>query len=109
VREVLEEASGLDLDAYFEAWVFGTELPELYYSWRRLRVGGAHRVEVEVRTRHLPGPVPLEVRVETEAGTQRLTVELPAAGSVFVLDLPARAREVDLNADRGLLARVERL
>jgi len=109
VREALEAASGQDLGAYFEAWVSGTEIPELHYAWRRLREGDANRVEVEVRTRHLPGPVPLAIRVETEAGTEEREVTLPAAGAVFTLELPARARSVEINVDRGLLARVENL
>jgi hypothetical protein len=109
VREALEGASGLELAPYFEAWVLGKEIPELHYAWKRVRVGDAHSVEVEVRTRHLPGPVPLTLLIETEAGPERRRVRLPAAGSTFVIELPARARGVELNGDRGLLARVERL
>jgi hypothetical protein len=59
----------------------------------------------EVRARHLPGPVPLELVVETEAGTESHLVTLPPTGAVFTLELPARARGVELNEDRGLLVR----
>jgi hypothetical protein len=109
VREALEAASGLELGPYFEAWVSGTAIPELHYGWKRVREGAANRVEVEVRTRDLPGPVPLVLLIETEAGPERHRVMLPAAGAVFMLELPARARDVEINADRGLLVRVESL
>jgi len=109
VQDALESASGLDLAPYFDSWVFGTALPELRYAWKGLRVEGRHRVELDVRTRHLPGPVPLDVLIRTETGNERRLVTLPAAGGVFTLELPARARRVELNTDGGLLARVEKL
>ena len=109
VREALEAASGLELGPYFEAWVSGTELPELRYGWRRVRDGEGHHVEIEVRARHLPGPVPLTILIETEAGSEQHRVMLPAAGSVFRLELPAPVRDVEINEDRGLLALIDRL
>ena len=63
LREALEAASGKDLRAHFQAWVFGTGIARLSYRWSRQEVGGEHRVDVRLEATGLPGAVPLQVTV----------------------------------------------
>jgi hypothetical protein len=108
LREALEAASGQELAAYFRSWVFGTGLPHLSY---RSRVEGAttgYQVALDVKAVGLPAPVRAQVTLTPDRGdVVAQTVEL-APGSTHVrIDSAVRPKRVELNADRGLLARVD--
>jgi hypothetical protein len=107
LRAALERASGLELAAYFEAWVRGTEIPSLEYGWHVEPVAGSYRTTVEVTARGLPGPVPLRIDLEA-SGLEPRTVILPTEGGSWTFDTAARPRGLWINGDRGLLARVRR-
>jgi hypothetical protein len=108
VRAALEAASGIDLKPYFAEWVYGTALPELRLATRSSPGGEGYRTEITVHGRDLPGPVPLEVAVAHPAGTEVRTVSLEPEGGSWTVQTPGRPRRVDVNAGRGLLARVIR-
>jgi hypothetical protein len=108
LREALEAASGRDLAAYFEKWVYGTTLPVLRYTSRTETSGGGYRTVVDVHPRDLPGPVPLRITASTEGGKQEQTVTLPMEGGRFTIATKETPRKVEINSDRALLARVER-
>lgn len=110
LRRALEEAGGMDLRPYFERWVYDTGLPRLRYTARNETApGGGFRTTVEVRPEGLPGRVPLEIALVLGARREARTFALEPAGGSFVLESAERPRRVDLNEDRGLLARVERV
>jgi len=106
VREALERASGLELGSYFDAWVLGTEIPELRVKRKTQRLESGRELEVEVRALGLPGPVPLEIRIRLPRGERRERVTLAPGGGRFRFTLEGQAEDVEVNADRGLLAEV---
>jgi aminopeptidase N len=108
LREALEQTSGRDLKAYFERWIYGTGLPTLLWSSRTETSAGGVRTRVEVRPDGLPGPLPLEIAVYTDDGREVRKVMLDPAGGSWTIDTPRDPRRVELNEDRGLLARLER-
>jgi peptidase M1-like protein len=108
VRASLEAASGLDLGPYFDEWVYGTSLPELRLATRSRPEASGYRTEITVEGRDLPGPVPLEVAISHLAGKEVRTVRLEPQGGSWTVDTPGPPRRVDVNAGRGLLARVRR-
>ena len=108
VRAALEGASGLDLKPYFAEWVYGTRVPELRLATRSSPGGEGYRTEITVHGRDLPGPVPLEVAVAHPSGTDVRTVSLEPEGGRWTVDTVGPPRRVDINAGRGLLARVIR-
>ncbi len=103
VRAALEGASGMDLHAYFAAWLDGTRIPELSSSRHESRPAGVPRTEVRIRARDLPGPVPLEVTLFHDRGTEVRRVSLPPEGTSLTAEA---VRRVELNRDRGLLVRI---
>jgi hypothetical protein len=52
--------------------------------------------------------VPLEVAVAHGGGREARTVLLPPDGGTFVVETRETPRRVDVNADRGLLARIKK-
>jgi aminopeptidase N len=108
LRNALENASGKDLGPYFETWVYRTELPRITYSSRSAPGGAAgYRTTVQARVEGLPGPVPITVTLSTPSARQDHVVPLQPGASTWTFDTPEAAR-AELNADRGLLARVEK-
>jgi aminopeptidase N len=106
LRRALEEASGRELEAYFDAWIYGTELPRLRVSWRSEAVGGGQRTTVKVEPEHLPGPVPLEIAVVHAEGRTVRNVSLPPEGLSWTFDSPRKPSRVEVNANRALLAEI---
>ena len=70
---------------------------------------GLYRVGIDVKARELPGPLPLQLTVFHPGGRVNRQVTLPAEGGSFALDSKERPIRVEINADRGLLAKVEAL
>jgi aminopeptidase N len=107
-RAALETASGLDLKAYFTAWIYDTRLPDLRVATRTHSSPNGYRTEITVRGQDLPGPLPLEVDVTHLAGTEVRTLSVTAEGGSLTIDTPDPPRRVDVNVGRGLLARIRR-
>jgi aminopeptidase N len=108
-RESLEAASGRDLRPFFEEWIYGTSIPRLRYAWRAETGKNGSRTAVRIEAQDLPGEVPLAVTLVSDTGRDSRTVRLPARGGSFTFDSPNPVRRVELNADRALLARTERM
>ncbi len=107
LREALEAASGQKLGAFFDQWIHGTAIPTLSFEQREERLASGFRSAIRVETRDMPTPLPLELTVFHEGGRVASRVTLPPEGGTFALDSPRPALRVEINADRGLLARVE--
>jgi len=107
LERALEAASGKDLSRHFEAWVYGTSLPQLTVT-EKLEGGTTPRAVVTIAVRDLPGSVPLRINVTHDAGTESRVVTLGPEGGTFTIDTPKTPRKVVVNPDRGLLARVRR-
>jgi hypothetical protein len=104
LRKALEQASGRDLEPYFERWVYETGLPTLVWAYRSEREGAGFRTTVEVRPRLLPGPLPLEIALFSGDQRETHTVTLPPSGGSWAFDTAQKPGAVKINEDRGLLA-----
>nr|WP_228531222.1 MULTISPECIES: M1 family aminopeptidase [Myxococcaceae] len=112
LRRELERASGADLRAYFDAWVYGRGEPE----WPQLAVSAVQaegQVTLTVTQSQGAGVrFPLAVQVELEGGPARERVELRfplgAANTTATATVPfAQALErVTLDPEKRVLARV---
>jgi aminopeptidase N len=107
LRSALEEAGGGDLAPYFRAFIYGTGLPRLSYRSRVAGSAGGYRVHLVVQAAGLPGPLPVEVRIDHAGGEIVHALTVSPGETLLDLDTPSRPRRVLLNADRGLLAKVD--
>lgn len=107
LREALEAASGQQLEAYFQHWVYGTTIPALRFVHREEKATNGYRTAVDVQGRDLPGPLPLELAVFHAGGRAARQVLLPAEGGSFSIDSRERPIRVEINGDRGLLAEID--
>jgi peptidase M1-like protein len=103
LQAALQEASGRDLRPYFDAWVYGTTLPQIEYATHAKGKGTGHGTLVTVKARDLPGPVPLLLTAYRGGQRETQRVVLDPAGGSFSFDRAGVGR-VEVNEDRGLLA-----
>jgi aminopeptidase N len=103
-RAALESASGRDLGAYFERWVYGTGLPELRWTAHTEEAPDGYRTTVEVQPQNLPGPLPLEIKVRTDGDTETRQVELSPSGGTWSIASGEPVRDVQLNGNLAILA-----
>jgi aminopeptidase N len=108
LRAALENASAMNLSAFFDAWVYGTELPTLSVARRSEPGGPPHRTRVEVKASNLPGPVPLELSLVHKFGRETRRVVLDPGGGAWAIETPGPPGKLEVNADGGLLARVRK-
>lgn len=110
LRAALEAASGgRDLRPYFERWIYETGLPTLRWSGRTEAGPAGFRTTIEVHAEGLPGPVPLEIAVTAAGGREARRVALDEGGGSWTIETTTRPRRLEVNGDRGLLARVEKV
>lgn len=107
LRAAFEQASGRDLAAYFEAWVYGTDVPRLRGELHTSAAGDVQRARVTVRAAKVPGPVPLELTLSGGGRTLVRRVTLEPGGGTFTFDLDFKPRRLELNSGLGLLAEIE--
>lgn len=107
LREALERASGKDLRAYFADWIIGRAVPRLSYKTQVEGAAVGYRVVLVVRAANLPGPVPVEVRLKRGSSVASQIVQVAPGETRVTVEATFRPSAVELNGDRGLLARVD--
>ena len=95
-RVAMEKASGSDLNAFFEAWIFRTEIPQLHV--RHTVQGSTATVTVEQRGEVIPVPVSITL-VYTGGNTERLTIPVTERSVTRTLPLTGTLRELVVNQE----------
>jgi Peptidase family M1 domain len=96
LRAAMEKASGQDLSAYFEAWIFRTEVPLLQV--RHTVQGSTATVTVEQRGEVIPVPVSVTL-VYTSGSTERVTFPVTEKTVTRTLPLTGALRELVVNQE----------
>lgn len=106
-RDVMEAASGRDLDAFFQQWIYGEYYPRYDYSWRTEPTGSGWRVRLRIKQSQVNAGVfvmPLDVRVDTENGPYSFVVENGAAEQWYALEVPWTPVAVTLDPQNWVLS-----
>jgi aminopeptidase N len=104
LRAALEEASGRDLEAHFEHWIYGTGVPTLEWASRSQQTPDGFETTVQVRPEGLPAPLPLEIAVTTSRNREVRRVVLEPGGGSWTIASPDPVRGVRINENLGILA-----
>jgi Peptidase family M1 domain len=98
-RVAMEKASGQDLNAFFEAWIYRTEIPRL--EVRHTVEGSTATVTVQQRGEVIPVPVTITL-VYAGGNTERLTIPVTERTVTRTLPLTGRLRELVVNQEQSL-------
>nr|MCU0306003.1 choice-of-anchor D domain-containing protein [Thermoanaerobaculales bacterium] len=107
LETAMEAAGGIELDWFFDQWVYGLYRPRYVYSWESVAGPAVELTVRQVQTNTGLFRMPMSVRVTTIAGAEEHRVWLEAeAEQTVVLALQAEATAVELNHDRHVLAEI---
>jgi aminopeptidase N len=105
-RAVMEVASGRDLSAFFQQWIYGQYTPRYDYAWKSEPTGAGWRVRVRITQSQVNTglfTMPLDVMVTTAAGPQTFVVENSQATQWYSFDVAAAPTAVTLDPDDWVL------
>src|SRR5262245_54656004 len=107
LRRALEEASGRDLEQFFQQWVYGRGVPrlEVEYAWdltrKRARVTVRQTQKIDKETPAFLFPLDLHFRVDDE--NKDVTVNVTEARHEFTFDFASEPSVVSVDPRGGLL------
>jgi aminopeptidase N len=107
-RDVMETASGLDLDAFFDQWIYGEYFPVYSYGWS-LGAGGTiiDLTIDQVQTNAGLFTMPIDMRITTTTGTFDHVVQNSLASESYQLPVTGEVLAVTLDPDRWILRQVQ--
>jgi len=76
-RDICEEVSGIELDKYFQQWIYGEYYPKYQYSWKSTEVLGRYKIDLQVnqvQTNTVIFWMPIDVNIKTSGGDTMVVV-----------------------------------
>jgi aminopeptidase N len=105
LRAACEAASGRDLGAFFDEWIYGEYYPQYGYRWESAAAGAGFDVTVEltqVQSWQLFW-MPVDVRIQTAGGAQTFVAMDSLAAQSFVLHVDQAPLSVAIDPDEWIL------
>jgi hypothetical protein len=110
-RRVLEQTTKGDWGWFFDAWIYGADIPSYTWSYDVQPSEGAYLLTVNVERRDVPEGfmIPIPVRVEFEGGKGGYFYMPSKPGKQTVTQkLPAKPKNVTFAPDYSVLASIKR-
>ncbi|MBK8166834.1 MAG: T9SS type A sorting domain-containing protein [bacterium] len=105
-QAVMESASGRDLAAFFQQWIYGEYFPRYDYSWRHEPAGAGWRVRLRIKQSQTNAGLfvmPLDVRIDTAGGPYTFVVQNDAPEQWYALEVPSAPTAVTLDPEDWVL------
>ena len=104
-RMAMQKASGMDLTAFFDGWVYGASIPVLAFS--STVNGGAAHVRFEHRGFVLPTPVTVSITY-ADGTIEDVVVAVTERVAERTIELRGAVRTIEANRDYSAVAEIER-
>ncbi len=105
-QQVCEQVSGMNLDKFFQQWIYGEYYPAYEYSWKSDPANGQYRVHVQInQTQTNTGLfwMPVDVNIHMTSGDTVLVVWDSLQTQQFDLYVDAEPINVGLDEDNWIL------
>jgi len=108
-RDACESASGRDLDAFFQQWVYGERYPIYRADWTSAPAAGGYDVTLTLEQRQgwQLFTMPVDVRIQTAGGPRDFVVPDSLASQTFVLHVDAQPLSLAIDPDDWILRQLE--
>jgi hypothetical protein len=106
-RDVMEAASGIDLDDFFQQWIYGEYYPIYRYAWHDSVPGTLDLTIEQIQTNTGLFTLPIDVRVTTTTSTYDHVVQNSLALENYQIPVTGDVESVVLDPDRWILREVE--
>jgi aminopeptidase N len=100
LKAVFEEASGQDLDQFFQQWVYQAGQPDLLVNWEYK--DGLQLLVYQQQEEHFEFPLEIEI-VYQDGSTQREILEVNRSKQAFTLKVKQQPAKIILDPDTWLL------
>lgn len=100
-RKSMEDASELDLEAFFQQWIFTKGHPEIKWDWTYKK--GVIKVSVDQLQDHHLFTFPLELGIQTGGEMKMETIEIDAQNQSFEIPVSSKPSGVLLDPELWLL------
>jgi hypothetical protein len=111
-QKLLERRVPYAWGPFFEAYVYGTEIPTFAWKWSTERQEEGFFLIVSVEASHVPEgfQLPIPLRIELPEKSVRYTfVNMEGTRKVFRIPVPGVPVDVEMNPNNAVLARTELL
>jgi hypothetical protein len=107
LQAAMEAASDMELDWFFDQWVYGLYRPRYVYDWSNAAGSVLELTVRQVQTNTGLFRMPMNIRVTTAAGTEdhRVWIEAEAEQTIEI-QLQSDATAVELNPDTHVLCEI---
>lgn len=108
-RDLCEDVSGMDLDAFFHEWIYEEYYPSYAYSWTAFPNGGRYDVRVDINQlqSHHIYTMPIDLRISTLLGDTTVVARDSLATQSFTFSLAHEPTGVALDPEEWILRTVE--
>ena len=111
-QKLLERRVPFAWGPFFQAYVYGTEIPTFAWKWSTERQEENFFLIVSIEASHVPEgfQLPIPLRIEFPEKSVRYTfVNMEGTRKVFRIPVPSAPVDVKMNPDNAVLARIESL
>ncbi len=107
-KDVCETISGMDLDYFFDEWIYGTYYPQYRYSYITEPAGGGEydvfiHIDQAQDTDPLHFTMPIDVRISTYSGYVTVKVFNDPRHKDFMVRVPAEVYGLSLDPEQWIL------
>lgn len=109
-QQVVETTSGMDLDYFFQQWIYGTYRPDYRHSFlSEADPGGTYNTYVHIRQTQMTNPqvftMPIDLYLEQGADVDTVVVFNSKRAENFVLHTDVQVNDVELDPKRWISRR----
>ncbi len=108
-RDICEGVSGMDLDYFFQEWIYEEYYPMYSYSWSSLPAGGSFDINLtidQLQSNYI-FKMPVDITVFFAAGDTTITVIDSLASQNFTLTVAESPTAVAIDKDEWILRTIE--
>ncbi len=106
-KDVCESVSGMELDWFFQEWIYGTYRPNYTVSWMYEDLGGAYRVYLHMDQTQITDPqvftMPVDISINTSEGETTFVVFNNQRNQDFQLELDAEPTSLVIDQEDWIL------
>lgn len=108
-QAVCEGVTGLDLEYFFQEWIYGEYYPEYFFTYETIPVAGGYDVNVTLEQTQSWQifQMPVDISIETESGEETFVVMDSLASQVFSFHVEDPVIAVRIDKDNWILKTVQ--
>lgn len=107
--ELCKDVSGVNLDKFFQQWIYGEYYPEYFYSWDYSKVDSGYIVDLSIVQEQVnTGPfwMPIDIKISDQQGENYFTVMDSTRNQKFELFVKNKPQDLQLDPDNWILKEI---